>query len=75
MNPGDGPANVTVLALSEGEVAPVIITIEPGTIQAFRIDVGIGIYGLSIEADSPVSVAWEIAGERGVALIAGIAAE
>ncbi len=75
LNPGDGPANVTVLALSEGEVAPVNIIVEPGTTQAFPIDVGIGIYGLSVEADSPVSVAWEIAGERGVALVAGIPAE
>ncbi len=75
MNPGDGQANVTVLALSEGEVDPVSIVVEPGTTQAYPIDVGIGIYGLSIEADSPVSVAWEIAGERGVALVAGIPAE
>lgn len=75
MNPGDGPANVTLLPLAEGDVVPAVITIEPGTTQPFPIDVGIGIYGLSIDADSPVSVAWEIAGERGVALSAGIAAE
>lgn len=75
MNPGDQPAGVTVVTLSEGEVTPVVITVEPGTIQAFPIDVGIGIYGLSIESDTPVSVAWEIAGDRGVALSAGVGGE
>ena len=48
------------------------IVIEPGTIFGVEVDVGIGIYGYHVEADGPVSVAWEMSGERGAALVAGV---
>jgi hypothetical protein len=73
MNTGSEVAAVSLLPLSDGDIAPITIFVEPGTTQAVPIDVGIGIHGLSVSADSPISVAWTIVGDRGVALVAGVA--
>jgi hypothetical protein len=47
-------------------------TIEPGTIHGVEVDVGIGIFGYHVTADGPVSVAWEMSGDRGAVLVAGV---
>jgi hypothetical protein len=73
MNTGSEVAAVTLLPLSDGDLPPISILVEPGTTQAIPIEVGIGIYGVSVGADMPVSVAWTIVGDRGVALVAGVA--
>lgn len=49
-----------------------IITVDPGSIYGVEVEVGIGVYGYHVTADGPVSVSWEISGDRGAALVAGI---
>lgn len=49
-----------------------VIIVEPGSIAGVVVDVGIGIFGFRIDATGPVSVAWEISGSSGAALISGI---
>lgn len=74
MNTGSEVAAVSLLLLlADKDLPPVTIFVEPGTTQPFLVDVGIGIYGVSVSADTPVSVAWTIVGDRGVALVAGTA--
>ena len=73
MNTGSEVAVVTLLPLSDGDIPPTTIFVEPGTTHAVTIDIGIGIYGVSVSGDAPVSVAWTIVGDRGVALVAGVA--
>jgi len=75
MNTTGELATVNVQPLSEGDLPISSLTIEPGTTIGFAVDVGIGTFGYSVESDTPVSVAWEIVGDRGVALVAGIAAQ
>jgi hypothetical protein len=48
------------------------LVVDPGSILGVEVDVGIGIFGYHVSADGPVSVAWEISGERGAALVVGI---
>ena len=71
-----GVAAVTVETVPLGEVEyhgdDQTFTIEPGTIHGVEVDVGIGIYGFHVAADGPVSVAWEMSGERGAVLVAGV---
>ncbi|MEZ5176535.1 MAG: DUF5719 family protein [Acidimicrobiia bacterium] len=73
MNPADTPTTATLLPLSDTDGDPAVVTIPAGSTIGIEVDVGIGISGYSVRADSPVTVAWEISGERGVALTAGIA--
>ncbi len=73
MNTGIETAQVDFSALSEGEY-PVgdDVIVESGSIIGIPVDVGIGIYGYRLSADRPITVAWSIDGDRGVALVAGI---
>jgi len=76
MNTGTEPASVTYVALGEVEyVETNTVTVPAESVLGVPIDVGIGNYGYRLSADRPVSVAWEITGDRGVALVAGIASE
>jgi hypothetical protein len=71
-----GVAAVTVESVPLGEVeyhgGDQTFTIDPGTIHGVEVDVGIGIFGFHVTADGPVSVAWEMSGERGAVLVAGV---
>lgn len=74
LNGGTTAVTAEVVPLGEVEFhgGEQTITLEPGTIYGIEVDVGIGVYGYHVEADGPVSVAWEMAGERGAVLVAGI---
>jgi hypothetical protein len=73
MNNTDGPAMVSLLPLAETELPAIEITVEPGTVVGVPVDVGVGTFGFTVTADRSVSVAWDISGPRGVAIVAGIA--
>ena len=76
MNGGSEVASVTLLPLGEGEfLSEEVMTVEPGTIAGIPVDVGVGTFGYEVVSDLPVSVAWEISGDRGVALVTGIPSE
>lgn len=76
MNTGTEPVQVVLSPLGDLEPAPTDpVTIPAESILEVPVEFGIGFYGYAIEADRPVTVAWEISGERGVALTSGIAAE
>lgn len=73
MNSGVDAATVTVVALSEDEfLSRETVQIAPGTIVSIPVDRGIGVFGYRLTSDVPISAAWEIVGDRGVALVAGI---
>jgi hypothetical protein len=74
LNAGADVVNVDITPLGEVEFhgGERSFTIEPGSIYGVEVDVGIGIYGYHVEADAPVSVAWEMSGERGAVLVAGV---
>jgi hypothetical protein len=73
MNSGVDAATVTVVALSEDEfLSQETVQIAPGTILSIPVDRGIGVFGYRLTSDVPISAAWEIVGDRGVALVAGI---
>jgi hypothetical protein len=73
MNTGTEPPSVSYVALGEVEYAAAeTLEVPPESILGIPVDVGIGYYGFQVSADSPVSVAWEIHGDRGVGLVAGI---
>jgi hypothetical protein len=62
-----------VVALSEDEfLSQETVQIAPGTILSIPVDRGIGVFGYRLTSDVPISAAWEIVGDRGVALVAGI---
>ena len=73
MNNTDGPAQVSLLPLAETELPPFEITVESGTIVGVPVDVGVGTFGFTVTSDRAVTVAWDITGPRGVAIVAGIA--
>lgn len=76
MNTGTDPVQVTFEPLGDLEPVPgEPVTVPPESILEVPVEVGIGNYGYRIEADGPVSVAWTISGERGVAIVSGIASE
>lgn len=77
LNSGVSPVTAHVAPLGEVEYhgEDDTITIEPGSIVGIPVDVGIGVYGYSVSADGPVSVAWEMSGERGAVLVAGVPAQ
>lgn len=73
MNSSTEPASVSFGPLGEIEYSVLdLVQVPPESIVGIPVDVGIGIYGYVISADRPVSVAWEISGDRGVALVAGV---
>ncbi|GMR01780.1 MAG: hypothetical protein BMS9Abin20_0099 [Acidimicrobiia bacterium] len=74
LNAGGDAVTVAVDPLGQVEFSleQQTFTVGPGSIYGVEIDVGIGIYGYHVTADGPVSVSWEISGERGAALVAGI---
>lgn len=76
MNGSSDDASITILPLGESEfLIEDTVQIPAGTIFGLEVDVGVGTFGYQIESDTPISVAWEIVGDRGVALVAGIASE
>ncbi len=75
MNGEDVTASITVQPLAESELPPFDVIVEPGTTFPIVVDAGIGTFGYSIVSTSPVSVAWEVESDRGVALFAGITAQ
>lgn len=74
LNTGTDTVTVDVTPLGEVEFHgdEESLTMEPGTIHGVRVDVGIGIFGYHVEASGPVSVAWEMSGERGAVLVSGV---
>jgi hypothetical protein len=74
LNSGGDEVNVDVEPLGEVEFhgGEQTIVIGPGSISGVEIDVGIGIFGYHVQGDGPVSVAWEMSGDRGAVLVAGI---
>ncbi|MEN8239396.1 MAG: hypothetical protein ABFR53_09370, partial [Actinomycetota bacterium] len=75
MNSGVDAATVGVVALSEDEfVTQETVQIAPGTVVPIPVPNGIGVFGYRLTSDVPISAAWEIVGDRGVALAAGITA-
>jgi len=73
MNSGTEPATASYAALGEDEyAAEETIDIPAESIVGIDVEVGIGYYGYRISASLPVSVAWDIAGDRGVGLAPGI---
>ena len=75
MNSGVDAATVNVVALSEDEfLSQETVQIAPGTIVPIPVPGEIGIFGYRLTSDVPISAAWEIVGDRGVALVAGIPA-
>lgn len=74
LNAGTDAVTAEIVPLGEVEFhgGEQSIVIEPGSIFGVEVDVGIGIYGYHVEADGPVTVAWEMAGERGAVLVAGV---
>lgn len=76
MNTGTDPVALTYSPLGDLQfVSSEPITVPAESIIEVPVDVGIGVFGYQIDAAAPVTVAWEISGERGVALVSGIASE
>jgi len=73
-NAGGDAVTVEIVALGDFEFGgdQQVAVVDPGSIHRVEIEVGIGVYGYHVAADGPVSVSWEIFGERGAALVAGI---
>ncbi|MEN8115320.1 MAG: hypothetical protein ABFS21_13130, partial [Actinomycetota bacterium] len=74
LNAGANAVTVELVPLGEVEYhgADQTLTIDAGAILGVEVDVGIGIYGYHIKADGPVSVAWEMSGDRGAVLVTGV---
>jgi hypothetical protein len=74
LNSGADAVNIDVEPLGEVDFhgAAQTLVVDPGSILGVEIDVGIGIFGYHVSADGPVSVAWEMSGERGAVLVVGI---
>jgi len=76
MNGDVEDATVTIRPLGESEfLIEESMQISAGTIAGLAVDVGVGTFGYQVVSDVPISVAWEIVGDRGVALVTGIASE
>ncbi len=76
MNTGDEPATTELLPLGESEfLTEETVVVPPGSVLGVAVDVGVGTYGYQVTSDQPITAAWEIVGNRGVALVAGIHAE
>jgi hypothetical protein len=75
MNSGVELATVNVVALSEEDALyQETVEVAPGTVAPIPVPVGTGVFGYRLTSDVPISAAWEIVGDKGVALIAGIPA-
>ena len=77
MNPGPEPATVTLTPLAlDGTRSAEKLLVERGSVLGFEVAAGsrFGVDGYLLESTEPVSVAWSVRGERGVAFIAGVAA-
>jgi len=75
MNSGVELATVNVVALSEEDALyQETVEIAPGTVVPIPVPGASGVFGYRLTSDVPISAAWEIVGDRGVALIAGIPA-
>ena len=75
MNSGVDAATVNVVTLTEDEfLTEETVQIAPGTVVPIPVPNEIGIFGYRLTSDVPISTAWEIVGDRGVALVAGIPA-
>jgi hypothetical protein len=75
MNSSLEPATVNVLSLGEGEfLAEETVQVLPGSVLQIPVATGIGTFGFRLVSDQPISAAWEIVGDRGVALVSGIPA-
>ena len=74
LNSGADAVNIDLEPLGEVDFhgGAQSLVVDPGSILGVEIDVGIGIFGYHVSADGPVSVAWEMSGERGAALVVGI---
>lgn len=77
MNTGTDPANVTATPLGDLQFAAPAeeIVIPPESILEIPVEVGIGYYGYQVDSDQPITVAWVVTGDRGVALVSGITSE
>jgi len=76
MNSGGDDAAVTILPLGESEfLIEDSIQVPAGSIVGLSVDVGVGTFGYEVRSDTPITVAWEIVGNNGVALVSGIASE
>jgi hypothetical protein len=76
LNAGLEPVSVVYEPLGELEYVlgePVIVA--PESILGVPVEVGIGYFGYRVVADGPVTVAWTIHGQRGVAFASGIAVQ
>jgi len=75
MNTGGSPATLTVTPLGDESETPDKVRVEPGSVLGLPVGSPLvtGASGYSIDATEPVSVAWSLAGPRGVAYIAGVA--
>jgi len=76
MNTGPDAATVTVTDLSgDGPLLSEKRLVEGGSLVGIPLATGDrpGVEGYLIESSEPISVAWSIAGERGVAFLAGVA--
>lgn len=73
MNTGVDPASVSYRPLGEIEYdADEAVEVPAESIVGVPVDVGIGVYGFKVEADLPITVAWELHGDRGAMLVSGI---
>ena len=73
MNSGTEPARAQVGPIGDVDYEDFVsVEVPAESILGIPVDVGIGIYGYTVNADRPVSVAWAIAGNRGVALASGV---
>jgi hypothetical protein len=75
MNTGGSPATLTVTPLGDESETPDKVRVEPGSVLGLPVGSPLvtGASGYSIDATEPVSVAWSLAGPRGVAYVAGVA--
>ena len=77
MNTGGSAATLTVTPLGDVSDAPEKVRVEPGAVLGLPVGAPIatGASGYAVDATEPVTVAWSLAGARGVAYVAGIATE
>lgn len=74
MNYGPEAVSVVLEPLGEVEIpaSEQAFIVEPGTIFGVEVDVGIGIFGYHVVSTGPISVAWEMSGDRGAVLVSGV---
>ncbi len=76
MNTGVDTATVSVVSLTEDEfVTEETVQVAAGSVVAIPVPDGIGVFGYRLTSDLPISAAWQIVGDRGIALSVGIPVE